>query len=96
MARHGRPWWSSRIRAHPSERFRLPAHQLDRTVSCSSHCVEPTEANGLPARSQLMVDKTSPARRDKCGPMIGRIEEAVMTELDERLAFILGLADRVR
>ena len=58
--------------------------------------VEPTEANGLRARSQLMVDKTSPARRNKCGPMIGQMEKDVMEELDERLAFILGLADRVR
>ena len=58
--------------------------------------VEPTDANGLRARSQLMVDKTSPARRNQCGPIIGRMEDAVMAELEARLAFILGLADRVR
>jgi hypothetical protein len=43
-----------------------------------------------------MVDKTSPARRSKCGPLIGRMQEDIMAELDERLAFILGLAERAR
>jgi hypothetical protein len=43
-----------------------------------------------------MVDKTSPARRSKCGPTIGRMQEGIMAELDERLAFILGLAERAR
>jgi len=57
--------------------------------------LEPTEGNELRQRSQMMVDKTSPARRDQCGPVIGRISDAAMAELDGRLAFVLGLADRV-
>jgi hypothetical protein len=40
-------------------------------------------------------DAVSPARRDQCGPVIGRIEDAGMAELDARLAFVLGLVDRV-
>jgi mRNA interferase MazF len=55
--------------------------------------VAPSEANGLREPSQLMVDKTSPTRRDRCGPVIGRIDDATMAELDGRLAFVLGLAD---
>ena len=46
--------------------------------------LEPSPANGLRALSQIMADK--------CGAVIGRIEEKALASLDHALAFVLGLS----
>jgi mRNA interferase MazF len=55
--------------------------------------VSPTQANGLQAPSQIMVEKIVAARRSKCGKIIGRLEPHIMTQVDAVLAFVVGLAD---
>lgn len=55
--------------------------------------VDPVPETGLRARSQVMVDKISALRRDKCGAPVGRLDGGLLTQLDERLALIIGLAD---
>lgn len=52
--------------------------------------VQPTPANGLHQFSQAMIDKLSPARREKCGPPIGRLTTPEMAELSRRALALLG------
>ena len=40
-----------------------------------------------------MVDKVFAVRRDKCGPVIGRLPAELLLNLDEMLAVVIGLAD---
>jgi mRNA interferase MazF len=54
--------------------------------------VEPTAENGLKVASQIMVDKIFAVRRDKCGGVIGRLNDAEIDELDVALALMVGLA----
>ena len=55
--------------------------------------VPPLPETGLRAISFAMADKVAPIRRQKCGPVIGRIPAGLMTHLNEILALTLGLAD---
>ena len=55
--------------------------------------VEPTPANGLHARSQVMADKPVTLRRERVGSRIGTLEEGDMAQLNVALAFVMGLAD---
>lgn len=57
--------------------FRIPAH--------------PTEANGLRAPSQIMVDKVQSIPREKVGEVFGRITDAERLAVDRALAVFLGL-----
>lgn len=52
-----------------------------------------TPETGLRQASQVMVDKIVAVRRDKCGPAIGRLDEAAMLALNRLLALVVGLAD---
>lgn len=54
--------------------------------------VEPGGATGLARRSQIMVDKPQTPRRDKLGPVIGRLDDATMVTVNRALAIFLGLA----
>ena len=54
--------------------------------------VEPTPGNGLLERSQLAVDKITVVPVEKVGQVIGRAGAELMDEVDQRLAFFLGLA----
>ena len=53
--------------------------------------LEPTAENGLRLASQVMVDKTSPIRRDRCGSPIGSIGPRAIEDLDGLLALVFGL-----
>lgn len=53
----------------------------------------PNEANGLQAPSQVMLDKIVAVRRDKCGKMIGRLDEEALITLNRMLALVVGIAD---
>lgn len=53
--------------------------------------IEPSAENGLLARSQVMVDKTTPARKDALGQVIGRLSEEDMRSVEAALINITGL-----
>jgi mRNA interferase MazF len=55
--------------------------------------IDPSGANGLRARSQVMADKLVTIRRERIGRLIGRLAADDMARLDGVLAFVMGLAD---
>ena len=55
--------------------------------------VDPTERNGLRARSQIMADKPVTVRRARVGRSIGRLDDGDVARLNAALAFVMGLAD---
>ncbi len=55
--------------------------------------VDPSNANGLRARSQIMADKPVTVRRERIGHAIGRLDAEDVKRLNIALAFVMGLAD---
>ena len=55
--------------------------------------IDPSGANGLRAVSQVMADKPVTVRRERIGPLLGRLGRQEAAHLDRTLAFVLGLAD---
>ena len=55
--------------------------------------IEPSEKNGLRARSQVMVDKPVTIRRERVGREIGHLDDKDIARLNIALAFVIGLAD---
>jgi mRNA interferase MazF len=55
--------------------------------------IDPSESNGLRARSQIMADRPVTVRRARIGQSIGRLNENDLGRLNAVLAFVLGLAD---
>jgi mRNA interferase MazF len=55
--------------------------------------LEPSDANGLRERSQVMADKPVTVRRERIGQMIGRLTVPDVGRLNVALAFVMGLAD---
>ena len=55
--------------------------------------IDPSEKNGLRARSQIMADKPVTVRRARIGQSIGRLDDGDTGRLDAALAFVMGLAD---
>ena len=55
--------------------------------------IEPTEANGLRVRSQVMADKPVTIRRARIGRQVGRLDDHDIARLNIALAFVMGLAD---
>lgn len=55
--------------------------------------IEPRDANGLKAPWQVMVDKIVAMPREKCGQVIGRINESELIALNHMLSVVIGLAD---
>lgn len=53
--------------------------------------VEPSAANGLAKRSQIMVDKPQTPARARVGPVFGRVDDATMLAVNRALAVFLGL-----
>jgi mRNA interferase MazF len=53
--------------------------------------VQPTEANGLRKPSQVMVDKAMSVRRERVGPLIGRLDDATLLAVTRSLAVFLGI-----
>ena len=54
--------------------------------------IEPSPANGLRLRSQVMVDKLFLVDRHKLRDRIGRLTDDQMAEVSTALAVLLGLA----
>ena len=55
--------------------------------------IEPSETNGLKAPSQVMIDKIIAMPREKCGVVIGRINDNELIALNHMLSLVIGLAD---
>ncbi|HME84757.1 MAG TPA: type II toxin-antitoxin system PemK/MazF family toxin [Roseiarcus sp.] len=53
----------------------------------------PSEAHGLKAPTQVMVDKIVAMPREKCGAIIGRLDEREIAVLNHMLAVVIGIAD---
>ena len=56
--------------------------------------IHPTSANGLRAMSLAMTDKLQATPRERCGQVIGRLEDDQMKAIEIAVAFILGLQPR--
>ena len=55
--------------------------------------LEPSDENGLRARSQVMADKPTTVRRARIGGVIGHLGPGDMRRLNAALALVMGLAD---
>ena len=55
--------------------------------------LEPSDDNGLRARSQVMADKPTTVRRERIGGVIGRLDTGDLRRLNVALALVMGLAD---
>jgi mRNA interferase MazF len=53
--------------------------------------VEPSPANGLQARSQIMIDKVVTVPRARIGRRIGRLDDGAMREVGRALSRFLEL-----
>jgi mRNA interferase MazF len=53
--------------------------------------IEPDQQNGLEFRSQIMVDKTTPAKKTEIGNVIGRLSDDDIARLETALINITGL-----
>ena len=53
--------------------------------------VEPNRDNGLRLRSQVMIDKSVSAPREKIGQRLGHLDAPTMAVVDAALACFLGL-----
>ncbi|HEY7297755.1 MAG TPA: type II toxin-antitoxin system PemK/MazF family toxin [Xanthobacteraceae bacterium] len=54
--------------------------------------IEPTETNGLRARSRLMADKINTVPKTKVGSRIGRLADQDIVRLNRAVLVFLGLA----
>ena len=54
--------------------------------------IEPTRANGLRKRSQVMVDKAMSVKRDKVGAPVGHLEVEAMVAVTRALAVFFAIA----
>ncbi len=55
--------------------------------------VEPNPENKLKTRSQIMIDKILAFPRQKCGKVIGQLNNSELLALSQLLSVIFGLAD---
>ncbi len=55
--------------------------------------VNPSEENGLNPPSQIMIDKILAVPREKCGAVIGHLDDRAKLSLNHMLSVMLGLAD---
>jgi len=56
--------------------------------------IDPSKANGLLVRSQVMAGKPVTVRRTRIRQTIGRLDADDVGRLDVVLAFVMGLADK--
>jgi mRNA interferase MazF len=75
---------------HPSVTV-LPVTTELRPIETFRIAVEPSEANGLCARSQIMVDKAHTIPRDKAGEAFGKVDARTLAAVNRALAVFLGL-----
>ena len=58
--------------------------------------VEPSDTNGLHARSALMVDKLTTVRKQRVGTYVGRLADEDVVRLNRAILVFLGLAGSTR
>jgi len=56
--------------------------------------IRPSAENGLQVRSQVMADKVVTVKRDKVGPVFGRIDPDSMVEVERSLAVFRNKAEK--
>jgi mRNA interferase MazF len=54
--------------------------------------VAPSPQNGLVRASQIMVDKAMTVRRERLGPVFGRVDDETLLAVNRALAVFFGLA----
>lgn len=54
--------------------------------------VQPSAENGLQKPSQIMLDKAMTVKREKVGPVFGRIDAEALAGVERCLAVFLGIA----
>lgn len=54
--------------------------------------LQPSPGNGLQRPSQVMADKAMTVKREKAGPVFGRIDADALVDVDRCLAVFLGIA----
>ena len=54
--------------------------------------VDPTEANGLRVRSEVMVEKLAGVARTRLRDVIGHLDRTTMTAVERALLLVLGFA----
>jgi mRNA interferase MazF len=54
--------------------------------------LQPAAGNGLRKPSQVMIDKAMSVKRDKLGPVLGRLDDDELLTVSRSLALFLGLA----
>lgn len=54
--------------------------------------VEPSPTDGLKLQSEVMVDKISPASRQRVGEVIGTFDDVTMRRVERSMALALGFA----
>jgi mRNA interferase MazF len=54
--------------------------------------IDPSPANGLRLRSQIMTDKMAAIRREQIRSLIGHLDDGTAEQLDRALLVVLGLA----
>ena len=54
--------------------------------------IDPTEANGLRARSEIMVEKLAGVARTRLREVLGQLDRATITAVDRALLLVLGFA----
>lgn len=67
---------------------------LTSTVTGRTLCrvvVEATAETGLRERSEIMVEKTASAPRDRLRDTIGEVDDATMLAVERALVFVLGI-----
>jgi mRNA interferase MazF len=57
------------------------------------HSLATTPETGLRVASQVMVDKIVAIRRDRCGALVGRLDQRTLRELTGKLAIMIGIED---
>jgi len=54
--------------------------------------VQASASNGLEKTSQIMIDKAMTLKREKIGPVLGRVNADELTQVERGLAIFLGIA----
>jgi mRNA interferase MazF len=54
--------------------------------------VQAAPGNGLEKTSQIMIDKAMTLKREKIGPVLGRVGADQLTQVERGLAVFLGIA----
>ena len=54
--------------------------------------VDPTEANGLQHRSEVMVEKLAGVARARLREVVGQLDRATMNAVERALLLVLGFA----